>query len=223
MPKYRYHGPDSFSPRLKGRRLRVLMNFLSRGSAAVVNVDPEENAWLLDAADLPPEALLEKASSGRPKELDSLAVYERPVLIGRDPELSHAFLDLGLQIAWDLHLACEAAFTGKDYPGVRRGIEPVPDEHVRKVIAATQRELNRERRPGKNGRILPPVKLDDLPWPIQRAFAERRRLRYRQWGITHERWEQNRISLFDVPEDPDWLPPFPPVYPEPSPFPFIAY
>jgi hypothetical protein len=213
MPQYLYRSPDAFEPRLKGRRLRTLMNYLANGSdAGVMSVSSRVNEWLLDTDGMAPEAMLEKFSAERPEKLENIAVYRGMQCIGRDPELSPALLDLALQIAWDLHLACEAAFTGKPYAGVRRGIEPVSDAHVRKVIEASQRELNRELRPGKDGKRRPAVKLDELPWPIQRAFAERRRLRYRQWGITKERWEQNRISLFEVPEDPDWEPPFPPVH-----------
>ena len=129
----------------------------------------------------------------------------------RDPELHPGLQDLAYQITWDVHEACEA-ITDPDlyYPGVDEGIEPVSDEQVRLVIWGMQRELNRELRgpAGPNGPRRPAVILEHLPWRIQRALAERRRLRYQQWGIGRAEWEANRWSMWRVPEDPQWAPPW---------------
>jgi|GEM_PF-2367368 len=120
----------------------------------------------------------------------------------RDPELPSSLQDLARIITFDLSEACNA-FDDPDYfyPGVDEGIEPVTDEHVGLVIWAVQRELKRELRRGK-----PAAPIDALPWRVQRAFVERRRLRYQQWGIGRKQWQENEWSLWDVPEDADWVP-----------------
>ena len=122
----------------------------------------------------------------------------------KDPELHYGLQDLGWMIGWELTRACEA-FSNPDiwYPGVEDGIEPVTDEHIEMVIAATQRELDRETR-----RSRPPAPLSDLPARIQRAFSERRRLIYKTWGIGSEQWQRGKWSLWEVKDDPDWIPPW---------------
>ena len=132
-----------------------------------------------------------------------------------DPQLHPALIDLVYHIRYDLHEAC-GAFDDPDvyYPGVDDGIEPVPDDHIDLVIWATQRELDRElRQPlgptqwdGSHVILLPAAPLIDLPQRIKRAFVERRRLRYQQWGIGKKEWENNSWSFWNVPEDPDWVP-----------------
>lgn len=127
-----------------------------------------------------------------------------------NPSLADALQDLADAIAIDVHEAC-AAFADPDlfYAGVDDGIEPVPDEHVALVIAALQRELNRELRNVNGANLeprLPAVPLALLPWRVQRALVERRRLRYAQWGIGRAEWESGHWSLWNVADDPDWLP-----------------
>jgi hypothetical protein len=128
----------------------------------------------------------------------------------RDPDLPGALQDLGYEIIEDIRDAGPALHDPNHfYPGVDEGIEPVSDDHVRLVMWAMQRELNRELRPGMfNGWSvpLPAFPLEELPWRVQRALAERRRLRYQEFGIGRKQWEENRWSLFDIPEDPDWTP-----------------
>ena len=129
-----------------------------------------------------------------------------------NPELHASLQDLGDEINEDVREAC-FAFDDPDlyYPGIDEGIEPVTDEFVRFVIWGLQRELNRELRPAENiavypYTVLPAVPLAELPWRIQRALVERRRFRYAQYGITRANWESGTWSLWDVPEDPDWVP-----------------
>lgn len=141
-----------------------------------------------------------------------------------DPALHVALHDLSLTIIEDIREAAPALYDpGHWYPGVDEGIEPVPDEHVDLVIWALQRELDRERRSrpgtvdanveayygwmGIPGSPLPPLPLANLPRRVQRALVERRRLRYQQWGIGRTEWATGYWSLFNVPEDPDFLPP----------------
>lgn len=132
-----------------------------------------------------------------------------------DPALHVALHDLSLSIIADIREAAEA-LNNPDvwYPGVDEGIEPVPDEHVDLVIWALQRELDRELRSARSqipSSSPPPrrpaLPLAELPRRVQRALVERRRLRYQQWGIGRKEWESGYWSLFNVPEDPDWLPP----------------
>jgi hypothetical protein len=132
------------------------------------------------------------------------------------PSCGNAYLtdglqDLGDQIVSDMHEAC-LAFDDPDlwYPGVDEGIEPVTDEHVRRVIEGFQRELRRELRNPQGSRntqdAYPAAPLSELPWRVQRALVERRRLRFAQWGIGRQQWESNSYSLWDIPNDPDWIP-----------------
>ncbi len=124
-----------------------------------------------------------------------------------NPSLHLGLQDLGRQIVWDLHQAC-AAFDDPNlwFPGIDEGIEPVSDDHVRLVIWAMQRELDRETRPSRNGVKRPAAPLAELPWRIQRAVVERRRYWYNLYGIGREQWLNNRWTLDGVAEDPDWLP-----------------
>ena len=129
---------------------------------------------------------------------------------GSNPELVDPLQDLAGEIILDLHDAL-AAFDDPDvwYPGVDAGIVPVPDEHVQLVIAALQRELNREKRDvrGQNSEPkLPAAPLDQLPWRVQRAVVERRRLRFQQYGIGEAEWRSGKWSLWRVSYDADWRP-----------------
>lgn len=127
-----------------------------------------------------------------------------------NPEVHYALQDLGHTFAWDMHLAVQA-FDNPDifYPGLDKRIEPVSNEHVELVIWALQRELSRERRVVRGtGERRDYAHLDKLPFRIQRALVERRRLRYQQWGITPQSWETGKWSLFDVDEGIDWAPPW---------------
>lgn len=124
--------------------------------------------------------------------------------------LHPALQDLGDAIVRDIHDAC-AALDDPNlwYAGVDEGIWPVPDDHVELVIAAMQRELFRELRNAKGEMAkprLPAVRLAELPWNVQRALAERRRLRYQQWGIGKLEWLTNQWFVSNVPEDPEWRP-----------------
>src|ERR1035437_1068393 len=128
----------------------------------------------------------------------------------KDPEVHYALQDLGWLIGWELTQAC-AALDDPDvwYPGIDEGIEPVTNDHVELVIWASQRELDRELRRGPNGFDLrPAVPLASLPKRVQRAFVERRRWHYLQYGIGREEWLNNSWSVYSVVEDPLWIPPW---------------
>ena len=136
-------------------------------------------------------------------------IPERPA--GRDAELVACLQDLGYEINEDIREAC-FAFDDPDvyYPGIDEGIEPVTDDHIDLVIWALQRELNRELRPPSSGAYgsgpLPAAPLADLPQRVKRALVERRRWRYAQYGIGREQFENNNWSLFEVMEEPEWVP-----------------
>lgn len=140
------------------------------------------------------------------------AVPEGAERTPRDPDLHPALQDLGDEINEDIH---EALFALDDpnyfYPGVDVGIEQVTDDHVKLVIWAMQRELDRELRPadgyqGGLANALPAAPLWELPWHIQRALTERRRLRFKEWGIGRAQWERGTWSLWEVPEDEQYVP-----------------
>jgi len=136
--------------------------------------------------------------------------------------LHMALQDLGDEIQEDISEACQTITNpGYYFPGVPDGIEPVSDDQVRLVIWGLQRVLDKETRYHKGeGTIAyydggglttsgrrPAVPLADvLAWPVQRAIAERRRLRYQQWGITRDVWKRQTWSLWDVPLDADYEP-----------------
>lgn len=128
----------------------------------------------------------------------------------RDPELHTALQDLANEINEDIRDALDALDDPHAYyPGVDDGIEPVTDEHVSLVIWALQRELKRELRsrsfPSSTS-TLPAAPLSELPWNVQRALVERRRLRFKQWGIGKAEWERGEWSLWRTPLDPDYVP-----------------
>lgn len=149
--------------------------------------------------------------SDRPQQVSDRSQFQPQ---GRDWELPIALQDLANEICEDIRAAC-AAFNDPDvwYPGVDVGIAPVSDAHVQLVIAAMQRELGRETRPGPAtrhygafGGNLPAVPLAELPFRVQRALVERRRLRFTEYGIGQAEWEAGTWSLWNVRDDPDWLP-----------------
>ncbi|MGI8925328.1 MAG: hypothetical protein ACR2HN_01615 [Tepidiformaceae bacterium] len=134
-----------------------------------------------------------------------------PVRTPRDPDLHPALQDLGDEINEDIREALESLDNPNLYfPGIDEGIEPVTDEHVKLVTWALQRELDRELRTGSGSLSslapLPAAPLADLPWDIQRALAERRRWRYRQWGLGKEQWESGDWNLWEIPRDDDYVP-----------------
>ena len=170
----------------------------------MARIDPE----LKDVYEVMDKLPLRIGSSDAPPKYDSIpAVY----LHGqRDWELHYCLQDLADEISEDVREACFALDNpNMDYWGVDEGIEPVPDDHVDLVIWALQRELRRElRAPASTiyGSPMPAVELADLPRRVQRALVERRRLRYAQWGIGREQWETGWFSLWNIPEDPDYVP-----------------
>jgi hypothetical protein len=162
-------------------------------------------AWLADGAESRPAR----------DALSTMYVYKDsyPSPSAGNAYLTDALQDLGDQVVTDIHEACQAFDDpGIWYPGVDDGIEPVTDDHITRVIEGLQRELRRELRNAQGSRNTPDAKpaapLSDLPWPVQRALVERRRLRFAQWGIGRSQWYANQFSLWDIPEDPDWVPMF---------------
>ena len=140
-------------------------------------------------------------------------IPEGPVEHKRDPELHSCLQDLGWLLGWELSQACQALTNPAHYyPGVDDGsIEPVSDDHVRLVIWGAQRELDRERRPLSGHPMSlprPAAPLAELPFRVQRAYAERRRWHYAQYGIGRDQYERGAFSFFDIQEDPEWVPPW---------------
>jgi hypothetical protein len=213
-----------------GRRLRVFAALICRSEAGVILAPASrgEQVVVTDRKDATYGELLDRITND-PAEAGAQKLFatfplrigdygsllrelpEGPNRTSRDPDLHPALQDLGDEISEDIREAL-VALDDPDawYPGIDEGIEPVSDEHVRLVTWALQRELDRELRAAPNNTPsitpLPAAPLADLPWNVQRALAERRRWRYRQWGLGKEQWERGEWSLWDIPEDPDYVP-----------------
>ena len=147
------------------------------------------------------------------KRLNRLPIcYEREESVYANAELPRSLQDLADEIQVDIHEALNTIDNPKYwYPGADVGIS---NDHVQAVIKALQRELDREPRDSEgrrwhgndNIKNLPVYQLSDLSQSTQRALVERRRLRFQQFGITPKSWSTGTFSLWDVPEDPLWLP-----------------
>lgn len=183
----------------KGRRARLVKWRIRNYSLWIPDGLFSPDWTVREMLENPPPALFED---------QPISIHVTPA---RDLELVPAFQDLANEISEDLREAC-FAFDNPDlwYPGVDDdSIPPVSDDHIATVIPALQRELNRELRaspPYGIGTPRPAAPLAKLPDRIQRAIVERRRLRYQEFGITHEVWERGTWSLSDIPLDPEWIP-----------------
>lgn len=200
-----------------GRRLRVFATLISREYGRDTYTLATKTCPDIDGRKWRYGELLEAILDGQfdaphlaalPLRSVDTRITEIPLMTRTsDPELPHALQDLGDEINEDIR---EALFTldspSHYYPGVDEGIEPVPDDHVALVIWALQRELNRELRAltGMTAK-LPAAPLASLSPAVQRALAERRRLRYSQYGIGREQWQANTWSLWAVRDDPEWV------------------
>lgn len=80
-------------------------------------------------------------------------------------------------------------------------VEGITDEQVRRVMAAMQREIDREtnKMSAPQFREHEPLLLADLPFWVQRWLAEARRLCYLRYGITVEVWRRGWWSFWEVP------------------------
>jgi len=210
---YPHYAEPTRSNASPGRRIRAFANMPTAARPPQISLGETALTWgqVLARVDTDPSL------SQFRQNLDSLPLRIGPQVLyteipeggGRAPSdasLHVGLQDLGYQINDDVSKAC-AAFNNPDlfYPGVDE-VEPVDDEHVKLVIWALNRELHRELRQGKDGKVLPAVPLSELPWRIQRALVERRRFRYQQWGITRKNWEDGSWSLWNVPINEDWVP-----------------
>lgn len=213
-----------------GRRLRAFAALVSRAEAGIVmsSMMRGEQVFVCPEREVTYGTLLARLESdaemGIPREAFAhlplrvgdygdliRALPESPVRTPRDPDLHPALQDLADEVNEDVREALEALDEPHAYfPGIDEGIDPVPDEHVKLVMWALQRELDRELRTGSGSLSslspLPAAPLADLPWDVQRALAERRRWRYRQWGLGRDQWERGEWSLWDVPADPEYVP-----------------
>lgn len=198
-----------------GRRLRVFAALVTRLIMSEQRLQlrwgPSQYIPLPDDSSISYPEALALCAEGYREMFSAIPLYSSSHY--QDPSLHEALQDLADEITEDTREALAALDDPNCwYPGIDEGIEPVPDEHVAKVIAALQRELDRELRDkdGNGSRMsagsLPAAPLSELPWNVQRALAERRRWRYAQYGIRRAQWEARMWSLWDIPEDPDFVP-----------------
>jgi hypothetical protein len=110
-----------------------------------------------------------------------------------NPELPPFLQDLGNLIADEMTKAGDLSI---DYVSEHLDLlYPVSleSEHVRNVIYAMQRELDRE---GMSRGM--PLVLDRLPYERQEMLVWRRRYWYAKFGITPETWQRGTFNLADV-------------------------
>jgi hypothetical protein len=205
-----------------GRRIRVFAGAIHRLNNTEFNVRPYSHTGNYFKFEVPDHEtitygeLYDRVVEGKMPELKEKLgkmAFAIPVS-GRDPEFSDQLQDLANEINEDISEACAAFDDPKLYYMSFDDIDPVPDEHVEKVIAGLQRELNRELRSHPKdqeafGYAAPrraAAPLAKLPWNVQRALVERRRYRYKQYGLSKKNMETNSFSLWDVPEDPTFIP-----------------
>jgi hypothetical protein len=122
--------------------------------------------------------------------LSAIPITRPPRSALSDPELVPMLQDLADILARE----CTEAFLADYYPGIPD--ISVPEEHVDVVMAALQREMDRE---GKS-RQREPAQYASLPRDRQRALAERRRWWYSRFSITPEQWGAGQWNLWDVAE-----------------------
>ena len=111
-------------------------------------------------------------------------------------EVREVLQDLADAVAWEASEAFDASY----YP---RPLDVVPlaDEHVVQVMAAMQREVDREARFSGGA-----AQFANLPWERQLALVERRRMWFARFGITPESWKTGRWSLWEVSDEVTWPP-----------------
>ncbi len=113
------------------------------------------------------------------------------------PASAGATLHPGLQdLANILALEADDAFRADYYP--RLPDVDVPEDLVRELMVALQREMDRE----ASRRRMVPVRFVELPWDRQCALAERRRHWFAQFSITPDNWSKGTWSLWRVKDDP---------------------
>jgi len=121
------------------------------------------------------------------RDLADLPLTQGDNSVSRNKEVIPALQDLADAVTWE----GSEAFVAPYYPGVQ-DIEPLTDEHVRWVMLAMQREVNREAYNSRAAQFL------DLPFERQVALAERRRLWFARFGITPTSWPSETWNLWEV-------------------------
>ncbi len=142
--------------------------------------------------------------------LNRSTIVERMEQMRRDPEQKQRFSSIAIHLpslagptlhpalqdlANILSIEADEAFYAEYYPRVP-DIDIAP-EHVKRIMDALQREMDRE----ATRRKLIPVRFADLPWERQCALAERRRYWYGQFGISPSSWRKGTWSLWRVKEN----------------------
>ena len=120
------------------------------------------------------------------KVLCNLPVSVPSTTGGGDPEIHPALQDLAEIMA----IEAKDAFMSRYYPSPENIF--IPPKLVTTIMAALQREMNRE-----GVRVSrEPIKFSDLPKERQHSLCARRRLWFSRVGITRREWKKNKWSLW---------------------------
>ena len=131
------------------------------------------------------------------KALSRIPFAQRTTVTHGDPEIHICLQDLADVICWE----ASEAVTNSYFPGAV-DVEALEDDHVKEIMIALQREMDRE---GNRTGIVPAVFVD-LPWERQVALAERRRWWFTQFAIPPKQWKKGYFSLWKVSNTLTWPP-----------------
>lgn len=171
---------------------RLVIHLPMHGGLWTFHLPGPREAVDLGPPDLPTLMKAARRNPGIRARLSNIPIAVGPITVGYDPELHPGLQDLADIIAHEASEAARASY----YP--RMPEMRVSRRHVQRVMAALQREMDRE----AIRRRLRPVIFSELPWERQQALAERRRYWFRQFGITARAWRANRWSVWRVADDP---------------------
>lgn len=123
------------------------------------------------------------------------------------PELAPALTPLANEIARWTHMALEWFWLGDAAPELPLvPVEPPSQEHVKRVVEALQREIDRETNKAQVYTTFatwqtpnPKLYLQDLPWERQVSLVHLRRFSFYRYGITQQNWRRGLWGFGEVP------------------------
>ena len=131
------------------------------------------------------------------KVLSRIPFAQRATVTGGDPEIHTCLQDLADAVCWEASEAFTSSYFSRPVD-----VEALEDDHVKEIMIALQREMDRE---GNRTGIVPAV-FAELPWERQVALAERRRWWFTQFAIPPRQWKKSYFSLWKVSNTLTWPP-----------------